>query len=208
MTAPAPGSSFSRPGAKGRPQKPLWKGNCVGDCQGTFCIKHGQERREMESPLSRPGSLRRWRCSGWALKPSNGSELEAPNGPMRLPGRLSQGSPVELAPRRGQRLGVRLRIAPVHPGCREQVKQEDEGVASLVTRPKVWPFLTALRGLPWGRGGVRAGALQLKFKCLSSRPALPLNEPHDLSKLKSLSSGFLVYTIGRMTVLIIIVRIK
>ena len=103
---------------------------------------------------------------------------------------------------------MRLRIAPVHPGCREQVKQEDEGVASLVTRPEVWPFLTALRGLPWGRGGVRVGALQLKFKCLSSRPALPLSEPHDLSKLKSLSSGFLVYTIGRMTVPIIIVRIK
>ena len=100
---------------------------------------------------------------------------------MHLPGRLSWCSPVELAPRCRQRLGVRLRIAPVHPGCREQVKQEDEGVASLVTRPEVWPFLTALRGLPWGRGGVRVGALQLKFKCLSSRPALPLSEPHDLS---------------------------
>ena len=59
-----------------------------------------------------------------------------------------------------------------------------------------------------GQGGVRAGALQLKFKCLSSRPALPLNETHDLSKLKSLSSRFLVYTIGRMTVPLIIVRIK
>lgn len=63
-----------------------------------------------------------------------------------------------------------------------QVRTEAGGEAKNSACP---PRVSGAGGVPWGQGRVWAGALQLKFKCLSSRLALPLNEPQGLSKLKS-----------------------